>query len=150
MFLDEAKITVKAGKGGDGAISFRREKYVPYGGPDGGKGGKGGDVILLVDRGINNLNYFFYHHQFKAENGERGSGNRKTGANGKDQIILVPCGVEVYDENTGELIVDLVTEDERFVIARGGRGGRGNSSFVKPTIQTPRIAEKGEEGALKK
>lgn len=144
MFIDEAIIQVKSGKGGDGVVHFRREKYVPFGGPDGGDGGRGGDVVLEVKPTLNTLSAFQYRREFHAPDGGRGGGNNKTGRSGEDLVIPVPPGTVVYDEVTGEMIGDLVEAGERLVVARGGRGGRGNARFATSRNQAPRIAEKGE------
>jgi GTP-binding protein len=146
MFIDEARIYVCSGKGGNGIVHFRREKYVPFGGPDGGDGGRGGDVILEVSPNLNTLSEFQYKKRFQAENGQRGGSNQKTGRSGKDLIIYVPPGTVVYDDKTGELLVDLVEPGQRFVVCKGGRPGRGNARFATPTNQAPRIAERGEPG----
>ena len=145
-FLDETKIFVKAGAGGDGVISFRREKFVPRGGPDGGHGGQGGDVILTAERNLSTLHTFRHKHHFEAERGGHGSGRDKHGKNGASLHLRVPVGTIVRDVESGELLADLMTQAQTFVAARGGRGGRGNSAFVKPTNQAPRIAEHGEPG----
>ena len=144
MFIDEAKIYVKAGDGGRGCVAFLREKYRPRGGPAGGNGGKGGDVIIRVNPKMRTLLDFYYRHHFRAENGRPGQGKNKHGRNGKDLIIEVPPGTMVYDAETGELICDLI--DGEFVVARGGRGGRGNAAFATSTSQTPDYAEPGEPG----
>jgi GTP-binding protein len=149
MFLDKAKIFVKAGKGGDGCVSFRREKYVPYGGPDGGDGGKGGDVILKSDENIDDLREFIFKRVFKAERGKHGQGKGKHGKNGADLIINLPLGTMVKDAETGEVIGDLVSPDQTLTVARGGSGGRGNKRFASSTNQAPRWAEKGEPGEEK-
>jgi len=144
MFVDEVVIHVKAGKGGDGIVHFRREKYVPRGGPDGGDGGRGGDVILEVDPHLNTLMDYRHQKSFRAEDGKRGGGNNQTGASGDDLILRVPPGTMVYDEESGELLADLTDDHENTVICRGGRGGRGNARFKNSRNKTPRIAEKGE------
>ncbi len=146
LFFDEAKIYVQAGGGGSGAVSFRREKFVPYGGPDGGHGGKGGDVILVVNPRLNTLLGFRKRSHFKAGRGAHGQGKNKHGKNSSDLVIPVPPGTVVRDDETGDLIADLVNPDQRTVVARGGRGGRGNSAFASSTNQAPRWAEKGEPG----
>jgi GTP-binding protein len=143
---DRAKILVLAGKGGNGAITFRREKYVPRGGPDGGDGGKGGDVILRVDLSENTLARFRYQTQYEAENGGNGQKAKRHGKNGADRIILVPAGTVVRDADTEDLLADLTREGDEVVVVRGGRGGLGNSHFVSSVRQAPRIAEKGEPG----
>lgn len=144
MFIDEAIIKVISGKGGDGIVHFRREKFVPRGGPDGGDGGRGGDVILEVKKTMNTLSAFQHRRRYKAEDGRPGGGNNKTGRSGDDLIINVPPGTSVYDETNNDLVGDLVSPGERLVIAKGGRGGRGNSRFANSRNQAPRIAEKGE------
>jgi len=146
MFFDEARIYVQAGAGGSGVVSFRREKYVPLGGPNGGKGGRGGDVYLEVSPHMNTLIEFKDHVHWRAERGRHGEGKDKTGAAGADLIISVPAGTVVYDDASGELVADLIAPGQRVLVARGGRGGRGNASFVSPTNQAPRIAENGEPG----
>ncbi len=146
--LERAEIWVKAGDGGDGAVSFRREKFIPYGGPDGGDGGKGGGVSLRADSNVNTLQQFQYQRRFKAEGGGRGAGKKKHGKTGDDLVILVPLGTEVYQKNKEgkELLVDLEREGQSIVVARGGRGGRGNVQFATSTYQTPRFAQRGEVG----
>ena len=146
LFFDEAKIYVEAGNGGNGCVSFRREKFVPHGGPNGGHGGDGGDVILVVNPHLNTLLNIRKRPHWKAERGAHGQGSDKHGKNGADVLVSVPRGTVARDESTGELIADLVNADDRAIIARGGRGGRGNSAFASSTNQTPRWAEKGEPG----
>ncbi len=146
MFIDEAHIYVRSGKGGDGIVHFRREKFVPFGGPDGGDGGWGGDVILEASPKMNTLSMFQFKNRFQAEDGQKGGGNNKTGRSGKDLVIQVPIGTVVYDDKTGELLVDLVEPGQRYVVCKGGRPGRGNARFATPTNQAPRIAERGEPG----
>jgi len=146
MFIDEAVIVVGSGKGGDGAVHFRREKFVPLGGPDGGDGGRGGDIILQVSPTLNTLSTFKHKKNFQAEDGKRGGGNNKTGKSGKNLIILVPPGTVIYEEGTGDVLVDLIEKDESVVICKGGRGGRGNSRFATSRNQAPRVAERGEPG----
>ncbi len=146
MFIDEARIYVRSGKGGDGIVHFHREKYVARGGPDGGDGGRGGDVILEVSPSLNTLVKFRYQRRFIAPDGERGGPNNMTGRSGDDLIIPVPPGTVVYDDDTGELLGDLTEPGQRLVVCRGGRGGRGNARFATPRNQAPRIAEKGEPG----
>ena len=142
MFIDFAKIYIKAGDGGDGAISFHREKYVPCGGPDGGDGGKGGDVLFLVDKNLNTLRTFRFRKKFVAENGEKGGKNNRSGKSGSDIIIKVPRGTLVKVQETGKIIAD-VTEDRVYRIAKGGRGGWGNSHFANSTRQTPNFSKPG-------
>lgn len=146
MFVDEVEISVKSGSGGNGIIAFRREKFVPRGGPAGGDGGKGGDVVLLPDGRLTTLIDFRYKRNYKAERGGDGGQNNMTGKNGSDLTLKVPVGTQIYDADTGGLIADLVVEGRPYVIAKGGRGGRGNQHFATPTVQTPRIAENGEPG----
>ena len=146
MFFDEAKIHVKAGDGGDGCIAFRRERAVPFGGPSGGNGGAGGDVVLVVDPHLNTLIYFRRRVHFKAERGGHGSGKNQQGKAGEDRPVLVPRGTVVYDADTGDLLADLTEPGERVVAAQGGRGGRGNAAFTSATHQAPRFAEHGEPG----
>ena len=150
-FVDEVEIFVKAGKGGDGCVAFRREKFVPKGGPWGGDGGKGGDVILRAVRNKKTLIDFYFKKHFFAENGENGSSNNKKGKDGEDLIIKVPCGTVVKEIKNGEekVIADLVNEGDNVIVAKGGKGGLGNTHFKSPTNQTPRIATKGEEGEEK-
>jgi GTP-binding protein len=145
-FIDEAKIYVRGGDGGNGVVAFRREKYVPRGGPAGGDGGDGGDVILEADAQMNTL--FSLHQQthFAAGRGAHGRGKNQTGARGHDVVIRVPVGTVVYDAESGAMVADLATPGQRVVVARGGRGGRGNARFATATHQAPRIAEKGEPG----
>jgi GTP-binding protein len=146
MFFDEVKIFVASGRGGPGAVHFRREKYVPHGGPDGGDGGKGGDVVLFVDRKLNTLSSFRRQRRFRAEDGSSGGGNNKTGKNGKELLIAVPPGTVVRDDDSGDLLGDLVEPGQRLSVCHGGRGGRGNARFSSSRNQAPRIAEKGEPG----
>lgn len=146
MFVDEAKIYVRSGDGGDGMIAFRREKYVPYGGPAGGDGGKGGDVVLKVNPNLNTLAFFYHQNRFRAERGGKGGSSNKTGANAPDLELEVPRGTVVRDADTGELLADLTQGGARFVVARGGRGGKGNSRFATAANRAPRIAEKGAPG----
>lgn len=145
MFTDRVKIFVKAGDGGAGALTFRREKYVPRGGPDGGNGGRGGNVVLEVSRHLNSLQDYRFRHHFVAPAGGRGGGSRKQGREGQDLILEVPPGTMVKDEE-GKTIADLVEPNQRLVVAKAGRGGRGNASFKSSTRQTPRFAELGEPG----
>jgi GTP-binding protein len=146
MFSDYAKIYVEAGRGGSGCVSFRREKYVPKGGPDGGDGGKGGDVIMQVNSGMRTLQDFQMRKHFRAERGEHGKGANKSGRGGEDVLIEVPPGTVVKDVEAGMVLADLVKTDERTVIAKGGRGGRGNARFATSTNQAPREWEVGELG----
>jgi GTP-binding protein len=146
LLFDEAKINVQAGDGGDGIVAFRREKYVPRGGPAGGHGGKGGDVILEVDPQQNTLIYFKGRSHFKAGRGSHGGGKNMTGASGEDVIIPVPPGTVVRDAETGRLVADLTETEQRVVVAQGGQGGRGNTAFKSSTNQAPKIAERGLPG----
>ena len=146
MLVDEAKIFVSSGKGGDGMVSFRREKYVPRGGPSGGSGGRGGDVMLKADANLNTLFFFRKRVHFKAKAGGKGGSSNKTGADADRLIVFVPPGTVVRDAETGGLIADLVIADDEVIVARGGRGGRGNVHFKTAANQAPRMAEKGEPG----
>ena len=146
MFLDRARVTVKAGDGGKGVISFRREAHVPRGGPDGGDGGRGGDVVFRVDDSTSTLSEFRFVRTLAATDGGDGAGKKRSGKRGKDLIVRVAPGTVVRDRATGELVADLVTAGEELVIARGGRGGKGNTRFVSSVRQVPRIAEDGQPG----
>lgn len=148
-FVDEAKFYVKAGDGGNGCLSFRREKYVPKGGPDGGDGGKGGDVILQATKSLSSLIDFKFRSHFKAERGVHGKGKDMHGRNGSDCIMDVPVGSVIKDSETGEILADLNTEGSRFVAAKGGQGGLGNPHFASGSNRTPRVATKGKEGEEK-
>lgn len=145
-FVDQATIYVKSGKGGPGCASFRREKYIPRGGPDGGDGGKGGDVILIADSQKDTLFRFHMNQHFRAENGRPGMGKNRHGKSGADRIIELPLGVMVYDAETGELLTDLTIPGKPYVAARGGRGGRGNARFATSTNRAPRHFQPGEPG----
>ena len=149
MFTDYVKISAKAGNGGNGAISFRREKYVAAGGPDGGDGGKGGDVYFEVDPDSNTLIDFRYHKKFKAENGKNGEGSHKYGKSGEDLYIKVPIGTIVRDAETNKVLADLSHKGQKELILAGGRGGKGNSHFATSTRQAPRFAQDGENGEEK-
>lgn len=146
MFVDQAKIYIKAGNGGNGIVSFRREKYVPRGGPDGGDGGKGGDVVFEVDPHLQTLLDYRYRQHFKAERGAHGQGSNKTGKSGKNLIVRVPPGTVIKDFETGEILGDLTHPGESVVAAKGGKGGRGNARFATPTNQAPRTSEPGIPG----
>lgn len=146
MFYDRAKIRVKAGDGGDGMIGFRREKYVPLGGPDGGDGGRGGDIVVSVNPKLNSLIHFHRRSRFHASSGEHGGTSNKTGAAGESLTIEVPPGTVVRDAETGDLLGDLTEPQHQLIAGRGGRGGRGNARFVSSTNRAPRIAERGEPG----
>lgn len=143
---DEATIHIKSGDGGNGIVHFRREKYVPRGGPSGGDGGRGGNIYLVVKPTLNTLLTFNHQKHFKAENGVHGGTSNKTGRDGEDMVIDVPPGTIVRDAKTGVLVADMVEPDQRVLVAKGGRGGRGNARFTSSTNQAPRIAEKGEPG----
>ena len=149
MFTDYVKIYAKAGKGGNGAIAFRREKYVAAGGPDGGDGGKGGNVYFKVDSNANTLIEFRYKKKFKAENGENGQGSNKSGKSGENLYIPVPIGTVIKDAETEEILADLSNPEEEALILRGGKGGLGNSHFATSTRQAPRFAQDGEPGEEK-
>ncbi|WP_127587994.1 GTPase ObgE [Paenibacillus koleovorans] len=146
MFLDKAKIYVKGGDGGDGLVAFRRELYVPMGGPAGGDGGDGGDVIFRVDEGLRTLIDFRYQKHFKATRGEKGRNKSQHGANADDMLVRVPPGTVVIDDDTQEIIADLVRHGQQVVVAKGGRGGRGNIRFATASNPAPELAENGEEG----
>ncbi|MDZ7642425.1 MAG: GTPase ObgE [Desulfurivibrio sp.] len=145
-FIDETKFYVKAGDGGNGCVSFRREKYVPKGGPDGGDGGKGGDVIIEVDARLNSLLDFKYRSHFKAENGVHGRGRKMHGKSGADCLVAVPPGSVLRDADSGELLADLVTDGQRYLAAAGGKGGKGNVHFASGANRAPRTATKGKSG----
>jgi len=149
MFIDYAKIYVKAGKGGNGAVAFRREKYVPKGGPAGGNGGNGGNVIFVADKNLNTLLDVRYKRKYIAQNGQPGGSSLKDGKNGKDVFIKVPVGTVIKDAETEEVLCDLDKDGKTFIAAKGGKGGKGNANFATPTNQTPRYAEPGKEGEEK-
>ena len=149
MFTDYAKITIKSGNGGDGAVTFRREKYVAAGGPDGGDGGRGGSIYFRVDPNANTLIDFRYTKKFKAQSGENGSGGHKYGKSGEDLYINVPIGTIIKDAETGKIVADLSKEGQEELVLKGGRGGKGNSHFATATRQVPRFAQAGEEGEEK-
>jgi GTPase len=146
MFIDEAKIRVKAGDGGNGCMAFRREKFVPRGGPSGGDGGKGGDVVMESSERHNTLVHFRFNPEYKAERGRHGEGSNKTGREGGDVVLKVPVGTIVYDDETGDKVFDFSQSDQRIVIAHGGRGGRGNARFATSVHQAPREHETGRPG----
>jgi GTP-binding protein len=146
MFIDEAKIRVKAGDGGNGCMAFRREKFVPRGGPSGGDGGRGGDVVMVSSQRHNTLIHFRYNPEHKAQRGEHGMGSNCSGLDGNSIVLQVPVGTTLYDQDTGELIHDFQEPDERLVVAKGGRGGRGNQHFATSTHQAPREHELGRPG----
>lgn len=149
MLIDNAKITIKSGNGGKGCVSFRREKYVPKGGPNGGDGGKGGDVIFKADNSLATLIDFRYKRIYHAPNGVPGLGGDKTGKNGKDILILVPCGSIIKDFASGYILADLIENGDSFIAVKGGKGGRGNAKFATSTNQAPRQAEPGIKGEEK-
>jgi len=149
MFIDEAKIHVKAGDGGNGCMAFRREKFVPRGGPSGGDGGHGGDVIMVSSQRHNTLIHFRYNPEHKAKRGQHGMGSNCSGQDGDSITLKVPVGTALYDEESGELIHDFSLPDEEFIVAKGGRGGRGNQHFATPTHQAPREFEMGRPGEEK-
>lgn len=146
MFVDEAKIYVKAGNGGNGCMAFRREKYVPHGGPSGGDGGAGGSVILEATQHDNTLLRYRFNREFKADRGRHGEGSNRTGHSGGDTLLAVPVGTVVIDEESGERLADLTQPGQQVTVARGGRGGRGNQHFAKPWHQAPRESEEGQPG----
>ncbi len=149
-FIDEATITVQSGKGGDGCLSFRRERHVPRGGPDGGDGGKGGDVILRSTTRKRTLYDFHFKRLFKGENGKPGQGSQKTGRNGADTVIEIPAGTLVRDADSRTILKDFTTDEDAWVAARGGRGGKGNRHFATSTHRTPRFSQPGEAGESRK
>ncbi len=143
-FLDQAKIYVASGKGGKGCVSFRKEKYIEYGGPNGGDGGKGGDIIFITDQNLNTLIDFRYQQHFKAKKGQDGMGKNKTGANGKDIVIKVPPGTEIFNEDKSVLLVELLENNQKYIFLKGGKGGLGNSHFKSSTNQAPRQFTNGD------
>ncbi|MBO7402860.1 MAG: GTPase ObgE [Lachnospiraceae bacterium] len=145
MFCDIAKIYIRSGKGGDGCVAFRREKFVAAGGPNGGDGGKGGDVVFVVDKGLNTLTEFRFIRKYCAQNGENGKGNNCSGQNGEDIIIKVPEGTVIKEEDSGKVIADMSHDNTRQVILKGGRGGKGNQHYATPTMQVPKYAQPGQE-----
>ena len=149
MFIDEVKMKLVAGKGGDGCTSFRREKYVPMGGPDGGSGGKGGDIVFLVDDSLTTLIDLKFHKIMKADKGENGKGKNMRGKNALDVVIKVPAGTTIYDEDTGLVLADLTKNGESFIVAHGGRGGRGNTAFATHEKPAPSFSELGEPGEIR-
>jgi GTP-binding protein len=150
MFIDYAEIEVKAGDGGSGAVTFRREKYVPKGGPSGGNGGNGGSVYLVADENLSTLLDFRYKRKYVAGKGQPGGSSLKDGKNGEDVIIKVPVGTIVKDSETGKVLFDLSVNGQKVLVAKGGKGGKGNSNFATPTRRTPRFAEPGKPGEEKK
>jgi len=149
LFVDYTKVHVQSGKGGRGCVAFRREKFVPKGGPNGGDGGRGGDVIIKVDYNLNTLQDIKYHKSYKAQDGAPGQGALKSGLDGEPVVILVPKGTIIRDEATGDVLADLVEDEQAIVIAKGGKGGRGNAHFATPTKRTPRYADPGMPGESK-
>src|SRR5699024_2613512 len=145
MFADRAKIIIRSGKGGDGHVSFRREKYVPDGGPDGGDGGRGGDVIFEVDEGLNTLIDYRHRRKFAATNGENGGKRRCHGADGKDIVLKVPEGTVIKEAASGQVIADMSGSNRRQVVLKGGRGGNGNMHYATSTMQAPKYAQPGQE-----
>ena len=145
MFADTAKIFVKSGKGGDGHVSFRRELYVPAGGPDGGDGGKGGDIIFEVDSGLNTLEDFRHKRKYTAEPGREGGGKRMHGRSGRDLVIRVPEGTILREDESGKIIADMSGENRRLLLLRGGKGGLGNMHFATPAMQAPKYAQPGQD-----
>ena len=145
MFADSVRIFIKSGKGGDGHVSFRRELFVPDGGPDGGDGGRGGDVIFVVDKGLNTLGDFRHNKKYIAESGEEGGKRRCHGKDGEDLIIKVPEGTVIKDDATGKVITDMSGDNMREVVLRGGRGGKGNMNYATATMQAPKYAQPGQE-----
>ncbi len=146
MFVDEAKIRIASGAGGNGCMAFRREKFVPRGGPSGGDGGRGGDVIMEASERHNTLVHFRFNPEYKAQRGRHGEGSNRTGPEGKSITLKVPVGTVVYNDETGELVHDFARPNESIVVAKGGRGGRGNQNFATPTHQAPREHEQGRPG----
>jgi GTP-binding protein len=146
MFIDEARIKVRGGDGGTGVVAWRREKFVPMGGPAGGDGGDGGSVVLVVDEGLSTLLDYRYRTEYKAPFGERGGNKDMYGRGGEDMVLRIPPGTQVFEDDTGKLLADLQTNGEKFVVARGGRGGRGNIHFATPTDRAPRRADPGQPG----
>lgn len=144
MFADRAKIYIRSGKGGDGHVSFRRELYVPNGGPDGGDGGRGGDVIFEVDEGQNTLGDYRHRRKYKAEDGQEGGKKRCHGADGKDVVLKVPEGTVIMDAESGKVIADMSGENKRQIVLRGGRGGKGNQHYATATMQVPKYAQPGQ------
>ncbi|MGC8972328.1 MAG: GTPase ObgE [bacterium] len=146
MFVDEIVIKVKGGDGGPGALSFHREKYLPKGGPDGGDGGKGGDVYIIGDENLETLNFYYSKKKLSAESGSQGQGNKKSGKDGEDLYLRVPLGTCVYNADNGKFIGEILSPSDKLLVARGGRGGRGNSNFLSNRYRAPQVAERGEAG----
>jgi GTP-binding protein len=150
VFVDEARIYIKAGDGGNGCVAFRREKFVPRGGPSGGDGGSGGSILLESTPHENTLLRYRFNREFRADRGRHGEGSNCHGKSGSDTVLEVPVGTLVYDEETGELLTDFTVPGQRFIAARGGRGGRGNQHFAKPWHQAPRESEDGSRGEARR
>ena len=148
MFIDRCKVRVEAGTGGSGCSSFRREKFVPMGGPDGGEGGRGGDIIVRGDENLGTLLDYTYRDHWKAERGEHGTGGNKTGRSGKDEVLPVPTGTVIRDEDTGQVLAEVLEHGQEIIVAKGGRGGKGNSFFATATHQSPREWQPGEDGEV--
>ena len=144
MFADRTRIFIQSGKGGDGHVSFRRELYVPNGGPDGGNGGRGGDVIFETDQGLNTLGDFRYNKKYKAESGQEGGKRRCTGKDGEDLVLKVPEGTVIYDDETGKILADMSGDNKRVIVLQGGRGGKGNMNYATSTMQAPQYAQPGQ------
>jgi GTP-binding protein len=149
MFIDQVNVTLRAGKGGDGCVSFRREKGVPRGGPDGGRGGDGGSIILVADKNLNTLAYFRFHPINKARRGAHGEGANRQGKKGEDLSLKVPLGTLIKDKHNQEVLLDMVTDGQELLAAKGGKGGRGNASFASSTNRSPRFREEGQPGEEK-
>lgn len=149
MFIDQVNVTLRAGKGGDGCVSFRRERGVPRGGPDGGRGGDGGSIILVADKNLNTLAYFRFHPINKARRGAHGEGANRQGKKGEDLSLKVPLGTLIKDKHNQEILLDMVTDGQEFLAAKGGKGGRGNASFASSTNRSPRFREEGQPGEEK-
>jgi len=149
MFIDQVKVVFKAGRGGDGCLSFRRERGVPHGGPDGGRGGDGGSIYFISSESVNSLAYFRYHPISKAKKGAHGEGSNRYGKKGEDLMLRVPVGTVVREEKKEDILFDFLSPGEKYLAVKGGKGGRGNASFATPTFRTPRIREKGKPGEEK-
>ena len=145
-FIDEAYLEIKAGDGGSGASSFRREKYIPFGGPDGGDGGRGGDVVAVAVNGLNTLIDYRYQQHFRAESGRPGAGRDRSGAGGKDVVLRLPVGTQILSDDRQTVLADLTSEGQRFILAKGGSGGKGNAFFKTSTNRAPRKSQPGERG----
>ncbi len=146
MFIDYAKIELQAGNGGNGIVSFHREKYIDKGGPSGGDGGKGGDIVFITNSNLHTLQDIRYRRLYKADNGQSGGSNKKTGKSGDDLIIQIPCGTVVKDQASNKVIVDMVKENQSYIVCKGGIGGKGNHHFKSSTQQTPRFSQEGTKG----